>query len=393
VSSTTITIKRFNHRVHPCDRSQKLALLKHLVALHSDKEIVIIAARDIAELEQELDADNVTLKSDKELIENTKFQCDMIISLDLAENPESYIKRLSQTKTFALLLADDKEQQELYEIETVMKRTLTKEIISGFEPVSHKLAEAETKGLKVRQALNIEKQTLRDDKRARQQNGPSSKKREESKYLGKDENGKPIFSGKSRERNHRHDGTPKDESEKQYTPKPSASADNAQSGERKPWDKTSVEQKPWDKPAGDKKPWDKTTGDKKPWDKAAGDKKPWDKTAGDKKPWDKKPGEKKAWDKPAGEKKPWDKTAGDKKPWDKKPGEKKAWDKPAGDKKPWDKTAGDKKPWDKKPGEKKSWDKPAGDKKPWDKKESTNTAERSAPKRSGRIIRIPTVKK
>jgi superfamily II DNA/RNA helicase len=318
VSSTTITIKRFNHRVHPCDRSQKLALLKHLIALHSDKEIVIIAARDIAELEQELDADNVTLKSDKELIENTKFQCDMIISLDLAENPESYIKRLGQTKTFALLLADDKEQQELYEIETVMKRTLTKEIISGFEPVSHRLAEAETKGLKVRQALNLEKQTLRDDKRARQQNGPSSKKREESKYLGKDENGKPIFSGKSRERNHRHDGTPKDESEKQFTPKPQYTRDNAQNSERKPWDKTSVEQKS---------------------------------------------------------------------------GEKKAWDKPAGEKKPWDKTAGDKKPWDKKPGEKKAWDKPAGDKKPWDKKESTNTAEKSAPARSGRIIRIPTVKK
>ena len=353
MSSTTITIKRHNHRVHPCDRSQKLALLKHLVALHSDKEIVIIAARDIAELEPELDADNVTLKSDKELIENTKFQCDMIISLDLAENPENYIKRLNQTKTFALLLADDKEQQELYEIETLMKRTLTKEIISGFEPLSYIQAEREAKNLKERQLVNKEKQVERDDKRARQQNGP--KKREESKYLGKDENGKPIFSGKTRERNHRHDGTPKDASEKQFAPKP---RDNAQSSERKPWDKTSVEQK---------------SGEKKTWDKPAGEKKPWNKTAGDKKPWDKKPGEKKAWDKPAGEKKPWDKSAGDKKPWDKKPGEKK----------PWDKTAGDKKPWDKKQGEKK----------PWEKKESTDTTEKSAPKRSGRIIRIPTVKK
>ncbi|MCJ7766748.1 MAG: hypothetical protein MUP09_12575 [Thiovulaceae bacterium] len=305
MSSTTITIKRHNHRVHPCDRNQKLALLKHLIALHSDKEIVIIAARDISELELELDADNISLKSDKELIENTKVQCDMIISLDLAQSPESYIKRLNQTNTYALLLADDQEQQELYKIETLMKRTLTKEFVSGFEPRSHRQAEAEAKGLKVRQALNTDKQAQRDDKRARQQNGPSSKKREESKYLGKDENGKPIFSGKSRERNHRHDGTPKNESEKQNTPKP---RDNAQSGERKPWDKTAGDKKPWDKPAGDKKPWDKTSGDKKP---------------------------------------------------------------------------GDKKPWDK----------PAGAKKPWDKKESTGTAGKSAPKRSGRIIRIPTAKK
>ncbi|MEO1954850.1 MAG: hypothetical protein ABGW74_09105 [Campylobacterales bacterium] len=36
------------------------------------------------------------------------------------------------------------------------------------------------------------------------------KKKAPNKYLGKDENGKAIFSGKSGERNHRYDGTPRD---------------------------------------------------------------------------------------------------------------------------------------------------------------------------------------
>ncbi len=36
------------------------------------------------------------------------------------------------------------------------------------------------------------------------------KKKEPNKYLGKDDNGKAKFSGKSGERNHRFDGTPRD---------------------------------------------------------------------------------------------------------------------------------------------------------------------------------------
>ncbi len=38
------------------------------------------------------------------------------------------------------------------------------------------------------------------------------KEKEPNKYLGKDENGKAKFSGKSGDRNHGHDGTPKDKS-------------------------------------------------------------------------------------------------------------------------------------------------------------------------------------
>ncbi|MGB5965345.1 MAG: DEAD/DEAH box helicase, partial [Sulfurimonadaceae bacterium] len=289
MSVDTIIIKRHNHRVHPCDRNQKLALLKHLIALHSDKEILIIAAQDISDLDEQLDADNVTLKSDAELLENPKVKCDMVISLDLAKDPETYVKRLNQTKTYALLLADDKDQQELYKIETLMKRTLTKEVLPEFEPASYVKDREAAKDLKERQEYNIKNQEERDEKR--------KKAKKESKYLGKDEDGKPIFSGKTQERNHRYDGTPRTDDEKRENPRYKAK----KSSDNKPWDKKDgdkkpFEKKPWDNKGGDKKPWDKKDGDKKPWDKDnRGDKKPWDKKDGDKKPF-----EKKSWDKKDG---------------------------------------------------------------------------------------------
>ncbi|WP_345977695.1 hypothetical protein [Sulfurimonas sp. HSL3-7] len=278
---SSITIKRHNHRVHPCDRSQKLALLKHLIALHSDKEIVVIASPDIAALEQKIDADNVSFKSDKELIENTKFKCDMIISLDLSDSPENYVKRLGQAKSYALLLADDKEQQELYKIETLLKRTLAKEVITDFEPASYLKDRKAAKDLKARQAENIKNQEERDEKRAKAQ----AKERKESKYLGKDENGKPIFSGKTRERNHRYDGTPRSEEEKRA----SGRAKPHKSGDKRPWDKENSR----NENRGERKPWDKTKGEKKPWDKNSDAKKPWDKekSSNGRKPYAKKPWE------------------------------------------------------------------------------------------------------
>jgi len=275
MSVDNIIIKRHNHRVHPCDRSQKLDLLKHLIALHSDKEILIISERDISALDEQIDADNITFKHDAELLEDPKVKCDMIISLDLSRDPESYVKRLNQTKTYALLVADDKDQQELYKIETLMRRTLTKDVIENFEPASYIKDREEAKDLKERQEYNRKNQEERDEKRKK----AWAKQKKESKYLGKDEDGKPIFSGKTGERNHRHDGTARTEEEKRENPK----YKSKKQGGSKPWDRDNQ----GDKKPFEKKSWDKKDGDKKPWDKDRAEKKSWD-NKDDKKPWDKK---------------------------------------------------------------------------------------------------------
>ena len=275
MSVDTIIIKRHNHRVHPCDRSQKLELLKHLITLHDDKEILVIANQDITALEEKIDADNVTFVADSQLLEDPKVKCDMIISLDLSSNPENYVKRLNQTNTFALLLADDKDQQELYKIETLMKRTLTKEVLPNFEPASYIKDREAARDLKERQEYNLKNQEERDEKRKK----AWAKQKKESKYLGKDEDGKPIFSGKTGERNHHYDGTARSDDEKRENPK----YKSKKVGGSKPWEKDNQ----GDKKPFEKKSWDKQDGDKKPWDKNRGEKKSWD-NKGDKKPWDKK---------------------------------------------------------------------------------------------------------
>ncbi len=258
MSVDTILIKRHNHRVHPCDRSQKLDLLKHLVALHEDKEILVIAAQDISALDDKIDADNVTFVSDSDLLENPKVKCDMIISLDLSTNPDNYVKRLNQTQTYALLLADDKDQQELYKIETLMKRTLTKEVLTNFEPASYIKDREAAQDLKERQEYNRQNQEERDEKRKK----AWAKQKKESKYLGKDEDGKPIFSGKTGERNHRYDGTARSEDEKRENPK----YKSKKQGGSKPFDRDNQS----DKKPFEKKSWDKQD-EKKPWDKKHSD--------------------------------------------------------------------------------------------------------------------------
>jgi hypothetical protein len=115
----------------------------------------------------------MTLANDEVLqtVEDQKW--DIVISFDLPTDANDYQTRLNHAETFAVIIENDDERQKLYAIETLLGKNLTREVIKGFEIV-----------------------------------------KEESKYLGKDENGKAIFSGKTRDRNHRYDGTPKSESEK-----------------------------------------------------------------------------------------------------------------------------------------------------------------------------------
>ena len=340
---SVISIKRHNHRVHSCEKSRKQELLQHLITLYAGKSILVISNANTTTTE--IEDKNLTLSNDNELAKMEKRRWDLLISFDLPTISADYLSRLPHAKEMALILIDDKEETQLYPIETLVGKNLPREIIPGFEsrPVMLK----------------------REEYKPAPHRPTASQQREEIKETAKKEAYKQEDNVS--QRNHRYSGATRSESEKR--------------ADGKPQFKKSGEKKPWENKDGDKKPYEK-----KAWDKPQGDKKPWDKKDGDKKPY-----EKKAWDKPQGDKKPWENKDGDKKPY-----EKKAWDKPQGDKKPWDKKDGDKKPY-----EKKAWDKPQGDKKPWEnkpasndyrnKKETTHTS--SQPKRVPRVIKIPSESK
>jgi hypothetical protein len=252
MSSTSITIKPNNHRVHPCPNDKKLSLVNKLISENPNDKIMVVTSTDAKSVEEFLlnensqALENVQVLDDKILIKSENLNCDLLISLDVPAKAAIYIARLSHATSRALLLLNESEQKLLYPIETLLGRVIKQDIISGFEyeakekpkaktdarpaqkPMSKKDIKEEAKKrydektgepkpkreYKSDDKKDFKKDFKRDDKKDFKKSDSSDKwakkKKEPNKYLGKDENGKAIFSGKSGERNHRHDGTPKD---------------------------------------------------------------------------------------------------------------------------------------------------------------------------------------
>ena len=207
--SQTPTLKRHNHRVHPCKDEKKESLLQLLLSQNNDKNIIVVTS-----LTSELTTEhkNVTILSDEELIAIPDLQCEMLISYDLPSKAIKYMARIAHTSTYALILVNPSEEKLLHPIETLIGRTLMQELIEGFsEVVIAKTAQPTKKDFDPREDR---KRKFLDDgekpKKFSKDKKPWEKKeRQENKFLGKDENGKAIFSGKSGDRNHHFDGTSK----------------------------------------------------------------------------------------------------------------------------------------------------------------------------------------
>ena len=247
MSKTTITIKPNNHRIHPCPTERKLALITEIVARNAKNTIVIVSSSSNDMLKENIIAENVTILSDKELITNKEITFDYLISYDLPDTAIFYIARVAKATEMAVALVDDAEHKKLYPIETLLGRTIKQEIISGYEPKviekneDDKPAYRKMSKEKIKEVAkqrynegtgNVEEKSFdkpkfdkpkfdkpkfdkpkKDFKKSDRAETPDKWKKQKkapNKFLGKDENGKAIFSGKSGDRNHRYDGTPKD---------------------------------------------------------------------------------------------------------------------------------------------------------------------------------------
>lgn len=265
MSSSPQTLKRHNHRVHPCQSEKKQELLDLLLTRNSQKTILVVASHNNSTIENSNNIKNVTIISDEDLLKQPELKAELVISYDLPEKALTYMSRIAHSTTFALILLDPTEEKLLYPIETLIGRTIMQESIEGFGSVIEPVKELEKKELKKQgreQKAQGDKKEYkkkssdfkgekkygekprRDDKPRsakpydkdkkpyEKKDGksefkkpydkdkkddkfgfkkPYNKDKKESKYLGKDENGKAIFSGKSGERNHRYDGKPKED--------------------------------------------------------------------------------------------------------------------------------------------------------------------------------------
>ena len=243
MSSSTPALKRHNHRVHPCNDDKKEELLHFLLEKNSDKKIIVVTSK---KSELTTTQENVSIVSDEELAATPDARCDMIISFDLPSKAIYYMARITHTDTYALILVNPSEEKVIHPIETLIGRTIMQELVEGFsEERIEKIAQP-TKSTTHQREERKREFVARDEKKEKsfKDKKPYSekkdfgdkkdykdkpkkdysnddgkkpwekKKRADNKFLGKDENGKAIFSGKSGERNHRHDGTPRDKGPK-----------------------------------------------------------------------------------------------------------------------------------------------------------------------------------
>ncbi len=241
MSVNTITIKPNNHRVYPCSNDKKIQLLNKIISENEKSDILVVCSTDIASIKEGIENKDIKILEDKELIKLNDLRCEMLISFDIPIKSIVYMARVSKATESAVLFLNESEQKALYPIEMLLGRVIKQEIISGFEyPVKEvvevvrkmskekikevakkrydeKTQDPEEKVYKPKRDYGDEDKKSydksgkkKDFKKSDSSDKWTKKKKEPNKFLGHDNNGKAKFSGKSGERNHRFDGSPKE---------------------------------------------------------------------------------------------------------------------------------------------------------------------------------------
>ena len=224
----TISIKPNNHRIYQCPNDKKIELLNKIIQENNNEDILVVCSNEPEALKEKLQNQDIKVIQDRELVQDKDLQCDFLISYDMPIKAIVYMARVSKAMKKAVMLLDESEQNALHAIETLLGRTIKQDRIEGFEypqkeskntnePKRKKLSKDEIKEVAKKRYESSTQEKPKFDKPKRDFRNDdkkddkwAKKKKSPNKFLGKDENGKAIFSGKSGERNHRYDGTPRD---------------------------------------------------------------------------------------------------------------------------------------------------------------------------------------
>lgn len=228
MSTNSITIKPNNHRIFQCPNDKKIELLNDIIAQDKKLDILVVTSGDASSIKEQLENKDIRVIEDKDLVMDKELTCQYLISFDLPIKAIVYMARVSKTTQQAIILLDAAEQKDLYSIEMLLGRAIKQEVVEGFEYVRDPIREIDPKARKKLtkdEITEIAKKRHEDatfikpeyvkpkfDKKPKQDGDDkwAKKKKAPNEFLGKDENGKAKFSGKSGDRNHRHDGTPKE---------------------------------------------------------------------------------------------------------------------------------------------------------------------------------------
>jgi len=222
------SVKRHNHKVHPCEASRKQELLKHLTSFYEGKKILVLSKANTTTTE--IKDKNLTLSNDAELSKFQEEAFDLLISFDLPVDAETYMKRLAYTNTLALILVTEKEEPLLYPIDMLLGKNLPREVVPGFE------VKKSTK--KKNPPHRPTKAQLAQEEEAKQ------KVREKQEKL--------------RERAAKRGETVSEEDLKKIEADATKFLKDSDADRK---EKNSLGKKEWDKPKGDKKPWENKSND------------------------------------------------------------------------------------------------------------------------------------
>ena len=235
MSSNNLTIKPNNHRVYQCPFEKKIELLNLLIKENVSKNIVVVTAQNTKTIEEGLENKEIQVIEDRNLIKDKALCVQIIIGFDMPIKNIVYMARASKATENSFMLLDASEQKDLHFVERLLGRAIKQEQREGFEypvvekeekPKVKKLSKDEIKevakkryekstntqenaGFEKKKSFDKTKKDFKKDARPKDDKW-AKKKQAPNRFLGKDENGKAIFSGKSGERNHRYDGTPRD---------------------------------------------------------------------------------------------------------------------------------------------------------------------------------------
>ncbi len=156
------SIKRHNHRVHPCESSRKQELLKELIEQYQGKTILVISQNNTTTTQ--IEQKGLTLSNDEEL-KKLEGSWDILISFELPQEAQDYLNRLESVSEMALILFDQKEQTRLYAVEKLLGKNIKQELIKGYEPQKAKTSPNKSKPTKSQERHAADQQAKKEQKK------------------------------------------------------------------------------------------------------------------------------------------------------------------------------------------------------------------------------------
>lgn len=184
MTTPPITFKRKHHQLLLCADARKVDLLAELIAEHESRRIaVVVSDKD----ERVYVPDTAVLLFDDALGDDS---FDLLISYDLPDDPQQYVARLALAEETALTLMGESDREKLLAIETLLGRALPQDRPAGYSPPLPKEAPRPQRTAKEGQRRPADSPSA-----PKKAFNPSAKRTPKaggvSRYIGKDEEGKP----------------------------------------------------------------------------------------------------------------------------------------------------------------------------------------------------------